>query len=146
MPAMSFPKDFPAAFATQWLCSDNRHASQYYSVASDRRLSEPQGSVKIRRERREKLLVAMASGYLDPTLGTTRYFRNPEQSEEVGVSFLLGKAFTQWYAQDRIRVEAAKQIVERGNSRKSWIATTSRHVTAAILRRLRAKYRLAITP
>jgi hypothetical protein len=54
---------------------------------------------------REKLLVAMASGYLDPTLGTTRYFRNLEQSEKVGVSFLLGEAFTHWYAQDRMRVE-----------------------------------------
>jgi hypothetical protein len=42
----------------------------------------------------------MATGYLDGKLGTTRYFRNLEQSEKVGVSFLLGEAFTHWYAQD----------------------------------------------
>jgi len=38
-------------------------------------------------------------------LGTTRYFRNLEQSEKVGVSFLLGEAFTHWFAQDRMHVE-----------------------------------------
>lgn len=54
---------------------------------------------------REKLLVAMATGYLDGKLGTTRYFRNLEQSEKVGVSFLLGEAFTHWYAQDRMHIE-----------------------------------------
>lgn len=54
---------------------------------------------------REKLLVAMATGYLDHKLATTRYFRNLEQSEKVGVSFLLGEAFTHWYAQDRMHIE-----------------------------------------
>ncbi len=54
---------------------------------------------------REKLLIAMATGYLDGKLGTTRYFRNLEQSEKVGVSFLLGEAFTHWYAQDRMHIE-----------------------------------------
>lgn len=54
---------------------------------------------------RERLLVAMATGYLDGKLGTTRYFRNLEQSEKVGVSFLLGEAFTHWYAQDRMHIE-----------------------------------------
>lgn len=43
---------------------------------------------------RENLLVALATGYLDRKLGTTRYFRNLEQSEKVGVSFLLGEAFS----------------------------------------------------
>jgi mannose-6-phosphate isomerase-like protein (cupin superfamily) len=47
----------------------------------------------------------MATGYLDRELGTTRYFRNLEQSEKVGVSFLLGEAFTHWYAQSRMRIE-----------------------------------------
>lgn len=54
---------------------------------------------------REKLLIAMATGYLDNKLGTTRYFRNLEQSEKVGVSFLMGEAFTHWYAQARMRIE-----------------------------------------
>jgi len=39
------------------------------------------------------MLVAMATGYLEPTLSTTPYFRNLEQTEKVGVSFLLGEAF-----------------------------------------------------
>lgn len=59
---------------------------------------------------REKLLVAMATGYLDGKLGTTRYFRNLEQSEKVGVSFLLGEAFTHWYAQTRMRIECLVHV------------------------------------
>jgi hypothetical protein len=34
---------------------------------------------------REKLLVALTTGYLDRKLGTTPYFRNLERSEKVGV-------------------------------------------------------------
>jgi hypothetical protein len=52
---------------------------------------------------REKLLVALATGYLDHKLGTTRYFRNLEQSEKVGVSFLLGEAFNRAFAPDIYR-------------------------------------------
>jgi hypothetical protein len=51
------------------------------------------------------MLVAMATGYLDRSLGTTRYFRSPEQTEKVGVSFLLGEAFTHWYAQRHMDIE-----------------------------------------
>jgi hypothetical protein len=51
------------------------------------------------------MLVAMATGYLDRSLNTTAYFRNLEQTEKVGVSFLLGEAFTHWYAQDRMNIE-----------------------------------------
>jgi hypothetical protein len=54
---------------------------------------------------RERMLVAMATGYLDRYLNTTPYFRSLEQTEKVGVSFLLGEAFTHWYAQDRMNIE-----------------------------------------
>jgi hypothetical protein len=54
---------------------------------------------------RERMLVAMATGYLDRSLNTTSYFRSLEQTEKVGVSFLLGEAFTHWYAQDRMKIE-----------------------------------------
>lgn len=54
---------------------------------------------------RERLLVAMATGYLDRSLRTTLYFRNLEQTEKVGVSFLFGEAFTHWYAQTRMNIE-----------------------------------------
>ena len=51
------------------------------------------------------MLVAMATGYLDRSLKNTQYFRNLEQTEKVGVSFLLGEAFTHWYAQARMGIE-----------------------------------------
>jgi hypothetical protein len=70
---------------------------------------------------REKLLVAMATGYLDGKLGTTRYFRNLEQSEKVGVSFLLGEAFTHWYAQDRMRIEFLVHVA--GLTTCAWSST-----------------------
>jgi hypothetical protein len=54
---------------------------------------------------RERMLVAMATGYLDRSLRTTRYFRSLEQTEKVGVSFLLGQAFTHWYAQRHMDIE-----------------------------------------
>ncbi|AYM09449.1 MULTISPECIES: hypothetical protein [Rhizobium/Agrobacterium group] len=54
---------------------------------------------------REKMLVAMATGYLDASLNTTAYFRSLEQSEKVGVSFLFGEAFTHWYAQSQMSVQ-----------------------------------------
>ncbi len=54
---------------------------------------------------RERLLVALATGYLDQNLATTRYFRNLEQSEKSGASFLLGEAFTHWYAQEKLRIK-----------------------------------------
>lgn len=54
---------------------------------------------------RIKMLSAMAYGYLDRALRTTAYFRNLEQTEKAGVSFLLGQAFTHWFAQDRMDIE-----------------------------------------
>ncbi|WP_316187981.1 MULTISPECIES: hypothetical protein [unclassified Bradyrhizobium] len=54
---------------------------------------------------RIRMLSAMAYGYLDRALRTTAYFRNLEQTEKVGVSFLLGQAFTHWFAQDRMDIE-----------------------------------------
>jgi hypothetical protein len=54
---------------------------------------------------RVRMLSAMAYLYLDRALTTTQYFRNLEQTEKVGVSFLLGEAFTHWFAQDRMGVE-----------------------------------------
>jgi hypothetical protein len=62
-------------------------------------------AVKVVGRWRERMLVAMATGYLDRSLRTTRYFRSLEQTEKVGVSFLLGEAFTHWYAQRRMDIE-----------------------------------------
>lgn len=53
---------------------------------------------------RARMLTAMVKGYLDPWLKTTAYFRALEQSEKVGVSFLLGEAFTHWFAQSRMGI------------------------------------------
>jgi hypothetical protein len=50
------------------------------------------------------MLIAMIRGYLDDSLATTLYFRNLEQSEKVGVSFLLGEAFAHWFAQHHMQV------------------------------------------
>ncbi|MFK4259975.1 hypothetical protein [Agrobacterium tumefaciens] len=56
---------------------------------------------------REKMLFAMATGYLDLSLNA--YFRNLEQTEKAAISFLFGEAFTHWYAQcpDEHRVSRA---------------------------------------
>jgi len=51
------------------------------------------------------MLTAMATGYLDYALNTTQYFRNLEQTEKVGVSFLLGEAFSHWFATERMNLE-----------------------------------------
>lgn len=53
---------------------------------------------------RTVMLCAMGIGYLDPCLRTTRYFRNLEQSEKGAVSFLLGEAFTHWFAQEKMNL------------------------------------------
>jgi hypothetical protein len=53
---------------------------------------------------RIRMLSAMAYGYLDRALRTTQYFRNLEQTEKVGASFLFGQAFTHWFAQDRMDI------------------------------------------
>jgi hypothetical protein len=72
---------------------------------------------------RERMLVAMATGYLDSTLNTTSYFRNLEQTEKVGVSFLLGEAFTHWYAQDRMNIEYLVHVA--GLATCKWVAPSS---------------------
>lgn len=59
---------------------------------------------------RTRMLSAMAYGYLDRKLRTTEYFRNLEQTEKVGVSFLLGQAFTHWFAQDRMGIEFLEHV------------------------------------
>ncbi|MES0057282.1 hypothetical protein NKJ66_27270 [Mesorhizobium sp. M0078] len=69
------------------------------------------------------MLVAMATGYLDTALNTTSYFRNLEQSEKVGVSFLLGEAFTHWYAQDRMKIEYLVHVA--GLSTCAWVSSTT---------------------
>jgi len=69
------------------------------------------------------MLVAMATGYLDHALNTTPYFRNLEQSEKVGVSFLLGEAFTHWYAQDRMKIEYLVHVA--GLSSCMWTSPTT---------------------
>ena len=69
---------------------------------------------------RERMLVAMATGYLDRSLRTTRYFRDLEQTEKVGVSFLLGEAFTHWYAQNQMSVEYLVHVA--GLSTCKWVA------------------------
>ena len=62
-------------------------------------------AVKVVGRWRERMLLAMATGYLDQNLRTTRYFRSLEQTEKVGVSFLLGQAFTHWYAERYMNIE-----------------------------------------
>jgi hypothetical protein len=69
---------------------------------------------------RERMLVAMATGYLDRSLRTTRYFRNLEQTEKVGVSFLLGEAFTHWYAQNQMSVQCLVHVA--GLPTCKWVA------------------------
>jgi hypothetical protein len=69
---------------------------------------------------RERMLVAMATGYLDRSLNTTSYFRSLEQTEKVGVSFLLGEAFTHWYAQDRMNIEYLVHVA--GLVTCTWVA------------------------
>lgn len=54
---------------------------------------------------REKMLFAMATGYLDLSLNTTQYFRNLEQTEKAAISFLFGEAFTHWYAQAKMNIQ-----------------------------------------
>jgi hypothetical protein len=69
------------------------------------------------------MLVAMATGYLDPNLNTTPYFRNLEPTEKVGVSFLLGEAFTHWYAQDRMNIEYLVHVA--GLTTCTWASSSS---------------------
>ena len=75
------------------------------------------------------MLVAMASGYLDSTLRTTPYFRNLEQTEKVGVSFLLGEAFTHWYAQSRMNIEFLVHVA--GLSTCAWVTPAAPMVPKA---------------
>ncbi len=72
---------------------------------------------------RERMLVAMATGYLGPSLSTTAYFRNLEQTEKVGVSFLLGEAFTHWYAQARMNIEYLVHVA--GLATCNWVSPSS---------------------
>ena len=65
----------------------------------------------------------MATGYLDRSLSTTAYFRNLEQTEKVGVSFLLGEAFTHWYAQARMNIEYLVHVA--GLATCSWVSPSS---------------------
>jgi hypothetical protein len=77
-------------------------------------------AVKVVGPWRERMLVAMSTGYLDPSLNTTLYFRRLEQTEKVGVSFLLGEAFTHWYAQDRMNIEYLVHVAGLETCR--WVA------------------------
>jgi hypothetical protein len=79
-------------------------------------------AVKVVGPWRERMLVAMATGYLDRGLRTTRYFRSLEQTEKVGVSFLLGEAFTHWYAQRRMDIEYLVHIA--GVQDCKWVTPT----------------------
>lgn len=49
-------------------------------------------------------LIAVLRGYLNENLETTEYFRNVEQSEKASTSFMLGQAFTAWFASEHLRV------------------------------------------
>jgi hypothetical protein len=72
---------------------------------------------------REKLLTAMATGYLDRQLSTTKYFHNLEQSEKVGITFLLAEAFTHWYAQTNMQIEYLVHVA--GLSTCSWVTAAA---------------------
>jgi hypothetical protein len=69
---------------------------------------------------RERMLVAMATGYLDRYLSTTPYFRNLEQTEKVGVSL---EAFTHWYAQYHMNIEYLVHVA--GLTTCTWVAPSS---------------------
>ena len=73
------------------------------------------------------MLSAMAYGYLDRALRTTACFRNLEQTEKVGVSFLLGQAFTHWFAQDRMDIKYLLHVA--GLKSTAW-GTSSAAVSA----------------
>lgn len=53
---------------------------------------------------RERMLVAMATGFLTQVLRTRQFYRNLEQTEKRGYSFLFGEAFTHWYAQNFMQI------------------------------------------
>ncbi|WP_162630082.1 hypothetical protein [Azospirillum ramasamyi] len=53
---------------------------------------------------RAKMLQAMIKGYLNQDLTSTNYYRNLEQSEKVAVSFLMGQAFTYWFAEKHMHL------------------------------------------
>jgi len=67
-------------------------------------------------------MYSMMRGYLDHNLSTTRYFRNLEQSEKGGMSFLLGQAFTYWFAQNHMGVS---YVVHVRGAREIWTPATS---------------------
>lgn len=79
-------------------------------------------AVKIVGRWRERMLVAMATGYLDRNLRTTQYFRSLEQTEKVGVSFLLGEAFTHWFAQRYMDIEYLVHVAGVRNCK--WVTPT----------------------
>jgi hypothetical protein len=64
----------------------------------------------------------MARGFLDASLRTTAYFRNLEQSEKVGVSFLFGEAFTHWFAQEKMGIEHVLHVA--GLPGFQWVGPT----------------------
>lgn len=72
---------------------------------------------------RETMLAAMATGYLEPSLHTTSYYRSLEQTEKVGVSFLLCEAFTHWYAQSQMKVTILLHVAGLASCR--WATTTT---------------------
>jgi hypothetical protein len=72
---------------------------------------------------RERMLVAMATGYLSRSLRTTRYFQNLEQTEKVGVSFLLGEAFTHRYAQNQMSIPILVHVA--GLSTCKWVTPSA---------------------
>lgn len=65
---------------------------------------------------RTVLLLSMIQGYLDAHLHTTRYFRNLEQSEKAAMSFLLGQAFTYWFAQTHMNIPYIVHVKGAGHS------------------------------
>ncbi|MBY5903944.1 hypothetical protein HFO88_26885 [Rhizobium leguminosarum] len=72
---------------------------------------------------REKMLFAMATGYLDLSLNSTAYFRNLERSEKAAISFLFGEAFTHWYAQARMNIQFLVHVA--GLTSCSWGTPTT---------------------
>jgi hypothetical protein len=56
----------------------------------------------------------LVQGYLDDGLSTTLYFRNLEQSEKVGVSFLLREAVAHWCALHHMQFQCVDFVRERG--------------------------------
>ncbi|MDH2329226.1 hypothetical protein QCN27_20505 [Cereibacter sp. SYSU M97828] len=67
----------------------------------------------------------MARGFLEPNVLATRYYRNLEQTEKGGYSFLFGEEFTHWYAQKYMNLPVLVHV--QGLRSCTWAQTKMPH-------------------